>query len=57
MNISEIDRVARYLIDQIGRKATQHAKENIDWSDAIDDVVGAKDWTEVVRRIECLQNE
>jgi hypothetical protein len=54
MNQGEVDRIARYLVNQIGQKAAMHAQENVDWSNANDDTSSAKNWTRIRRTIEAL---
>ena len=54
MKRCDVDRVAQYLVNQIGEKATPHAQENVDWSNASDDASGARDWMRIRRTIEGL---
>jgi len=54
MNRREVDRIARYLVNQIGQTAALHAQENVDWSNASDDKIGARDWLRIRRTIEAL---
>lgn len=56
MNRQEIDRIARFLIDQIGSDAAPHAQENEDWCNASDDDDGAKDWKRIRRTIDSLRS-
>jgi len=57
VNKSEIQRVAKYLIDRCGWKAVPHAKENIDWANASDDVKSARDWSCILSAIKILQDK
>lgn len=56
MDRREINRVAQYLVDQRGEEAAPHAKQNLDWADASNDVNGARDWTRILRTIKGLRD-
>ena len=55
MDKIQVDRIARYLVDEWGEKAAPHARENVEWADASSEVDSVRDWTSILRRIEVLR--
>jgi hypothetical protein len=55
MEQGDINRAARYLIDQYGEKASPQAQDNLDWAKARSDAGETKDWVSILKAIADIQ--
>jgi hypothetical protein len=55
MKQGDINRAARYLVDQYGAKASPQAQENLDWAKARNNSDETKDWASILKAITDLE--
>jgi hypothetical protein len=51
MRQGDVNRAARYLVDQYGEKASLQAQDNLDWAKAKSDADETKDWVSILKAI------